>query len=216
MKRTITWVVGGLVLILLLFLRNNTDIVSQAAGFEDFGFWSIVPAALTLVLCFWTKEVISALFIGIAAGGIVSGRFNIISEFLLPAVGTESYAQILLVYLWCLGGLIGLWTRTGVAGPLQASDMAPFGSAPAVRLRRNCGRAGPEWHPLQAGPRRVGGRRAALLRVSGTECPRWYVPFARCADTWSRNGGIQETSTTRSVPCPSAPRMPGRRSSGSG
>jgi len=115
MKRTITWVVGGLSLILLLYLRNNTGIISQAPGFEDFGLWSIVPAALTLVLCFWTKEVISALFIGIAAGGIVSGKFNIIAEFLLPSVGTQSYAQILLVYLWCLGGLIGIWTRTGGA-----------------------------------------------------------------------------------------------------
>ena len=115
MKRTTTWVVGGLSLILLLYLRNNTDIISPAAGYTDFGFWSIVPAALTLVLCFWTKEVISALFIGIAAGGIVSGKFNIIAEFLLPSVGTQSYAQILLVYLWCLGGLIGIWTRTGGA-----------------------------------------------------------------------------------------------------
>jgi Na+/H+ antiporter NhaC len=115
MKRTITWVFGGLALVFLLFLRNNTDIISQAPGFDDFGFWSIVPAALTLVLCFWTKEVISALFIGIAAGGVVSGNFNVIAAYLLPAVGTESYAQILLVYLWCLGGLIGLWTRTGGA-----------------------------------------------------------------------------------------------------
>ena len=115
MKRNITWVVGGLSLILLLYLRNNTGIISQAPGHDDFGLWSIVPAALTLILCFWTKEVISALFIGIAAGGIVSGNFNIIGVYLLPSVGTESYAQILLVYLWCLGGLIGVWTRTGGA-----------------------------------------------------------------------------------------------------
>jgi len=115
MKRTTTWAVGGLVLVLLLYLRNNTGIIGLAPGHDDFGFWSIVPAALTLALCFWTKEVISALFIGIAAGGIVSGNFNIIAAYLLPAVGTESYAQILLVYLWCLGGLIGLWTRTGGA-----------------------------------------------------------------------------------------------------
>ncbi len=114
-KRTTTWIVGGLALILLLYLRNNTGIISTVPGEEDFGLWSIVPAALTLVLCFWTKEVISALFIGIAAGGIVSGNFNIIAVYLLPSVGTESYAQILLVYLWCLGGLIGIWTRTGGA-----------------------------------------------------------------------------------------------------
>ncbi len=115
MKRTTTWVIGGLFLALLLHIRSNTGLIAQAPGHDDFGLWSVVPAALTLVLCFWTREVISALFIGIAAGGIVSGQFNIIAAYLLPAVGTESYAQILLVYLWCLGGLIGLWSRTGGA-----------------------------------------------------------------------------------------------------
>lgn len=115
MNRTAKWVVAVLVLAAILWIRTSTDLISTAPGFDDFGLWSIVPAALTLVLCFWTKEVISALFLGIAAGGIVSGNFNIIAAYLLPAVGTESFAQILLVYLWCLGGLIGLWTRTGGA-----------------------------------------------------------------------------------------------------
>ncbi|MDP7358932.1 MAG: Na+/H+ antiporter NhaC family protein [Pseudomonadales bacterium] len=115
MKRYVGWAIGGLLLLTLVYVRSNTNLISLAADQDDFGIWSIVPAALTLVLCFWTKEVISALFVGIAAGGLVSGDFNVISAYLLPAVGTESYAQILLVYLWCLGGLIGLWTRTGGA-----------------------------------------------------------------------------------------------------
>ena len=115
MNRTLKWILAFAGLGLLLYIRTNTDLISQVPGENDFGFWSIAPAALTLILCFITKEVVSALFIGIAAGGIVSGEFNIIDKFLLPAVGTESFAQILLVYLWCLGGLIGLWTRTGGA-----------------------------------------------------------------------------------------------------
>jgi Na+/H+ antiporter NhaC len=115
MNRRVRWVLAGIFLLILLWVRTNTDFIARAPGYNDFGLWSIVPAALTLALCFWTKEVISALFIGIAVGGVVSGNFNVISAYLLPAVGTESYAQILLVYLWCLGGLIGLWTRTGGA-----------------------------------------------------------------------------------------------------
>lgn len=109
------WTLAAIFLLVLIWVRTNTDFIAKAPGYDDFGFWSIVPAALTLVLCFYTKEVISALFIGIAVGGVISGNFNVISAYLLPAVGTESYAQILLVYLWCLGGLIGLWTRTGGA-----------------------------------------------------------------------------------------------------
>ncbi|MFA5670762.1 MAG: Na+/H+ antiporter NhaC family protein [Balneolaceae bacterium] len=80
-----------------------------------FGFWSILPPLVAIGLAFWTKEVISSLFVGIALGGVISGKLNIIQEFLIPSIGTESFALILLVYLWALGGLIGIWTRTGGA-----------------------------------------------------------------------------------------------------
>ncbi|HEU5209656.1 MAG TPA: Na+/H+ antiporter NhaC family protein [Longimicrobiales bacterium] len=79
------------------------------------GVWSLLPALTTLVLVFVTREVVTSLFLGVAVGGIVSGRLNIVSEFLIPAIGSEQYALILLVYLWALGGLIGIWTRTGGA-----------------------------------------------------------------------------------------------------
>ncbi len=80
-----------------------------------FGFWSILPPLVAIGLAFWTKEVISSLFVGIALGGVISGKLNIIQDFLIPSIGTESFALILLVYLWALGGLIGIWTRTGGA-----------------------------------------------------------------------------------------------------
>lgn len=82
---------------------------------QHIGAWSLLPAAVTLVLVFVTKNVIASLFLGVAAGGLVSGQPNIIGAFLIPALGTASFAMILLVYLWALGGLIGIWTRTGGA-----------------------------------------------------------------------------------------------------
>lgn len=82
---------------------------------EHFGLWSLLPPALAIVLAFWLREVISALAIGILAGGLIAGKVNVIDAFLIPSIGTESYALILLVYLWALGGLIGIWTRTGGA-----------------------------------------------------------------------------------------------------
>jgi Na+/H+ antiporter NhaC len=80
-----------------------------------YGFWSILPPLIAIVLAFWLREVVSALFLGIAAGGIIAGEINLVDAFLIPAIGTEDFALILLVYLWALGGLIGLWTRTGGA-----------------------------------------------------------------------------------------------------
>ena len=79
------------------------------------GPWSLLPALVTLAVVFLTREVIVALLLGIVVGGLVTSQLNVLGAFVLPAVGTESYALILVVYLWALGGLIGLWTRTGGA-----------------------------------------------------------------------------------------------------
>lgn len=86
------------------------------------GFLSLLPALVAIVLAFATRRVVPALFLGIAAGGAVLwyqtgdlARANVIDEFFLPAIGSESYARILLIYLWSLGGLLGLWEKTGGA-----------------------------------------------------------------------------------------------------
>ena len=85
-------------------------------------FLSLVPALVAIVLAFATRQVVPALFLGIVSGGLVLwiqtgdiGRANVITEFFLPALGSKSYAKILLIYLWSLGGLLGLWEKTGGA-----------------------------------------------------------------------------------------------------
>jgi len=80
-----------------------------------YGFWSILPPLVAIGLAFWTREVITALFVGIALGGFIAGQPNIIQTFMIPSIGSQDFALILLVYLWSLGGLIGIWTRTGGA-----------------------------------------------------------------------------------------------------
>ncbi|WP_441001506.1 Na+/H+ antiporter NhaC family protein, partial [Fodinibius sp. SL11] len=82
---------------------------------DHYGFWSVLPPLVAIVLAFWTQEVVSSLFVGIVLGGFISGNINIVDAYLIPSIGTENFALILLVYLWSLGGLIGIWTRTGGA-----------------------------------------------------------------------------------------------------
>lgn len=88
----------------------------------DYGWITLLPALLTIVLAFTTRQVVLALFAGIALGGAVlafqTGKLadlNIVTSFLLPAIGSKTYAIILIIYLWCLGGLIGIWHKTGAA-----------------------------------------------------------------------------------------------------
>ncbi len=83
---------------------------------------SLVPAAVAIGLAFATKRAIPALFLSVVAGSIVLfwqtgiwSDLNFVSRFLIPSLATENYAKILLIYLWCLGGLTGLWAKTGGA-----------------------------------------------------------------------------------------------------
>ncbi len=85
-------------------------------------FLSVLPALVAIVLAFATRRVLPALFLGIVTGGVVLAwqtgdvtRLNVIDEFFLPAIGSTSYAKILLIYLWSLGGLLGIWEKTGGA-----------------------------------------------------------------------------------------------------
>ena len=107
------WINLGITLLLIVAGIIFAGEFPQYEG--HYGWWSVLPPLVAIGLAFWTQEVISSLFVGIALGGVISGKLNIIQEFLIPSIGTEDFALILLVYLWSLGGLIGIWTRTGGA-----------------------------------------------------------------------------------------------------
>ena len=109
-KRRIALLVAGLVLVVGIIASGHFPKYG-----DHHGFWSILPPAVAIILAFVTREVVSSLFIGVVLGGVISGKMNIVQAYLIPSIGSESYALILLVYLWALGGLIGLWTRTGGA-----------------------------------------------------------------------------------------------------
>jgi Na+/H+ antiporter NhaC len=83
-------------------------------GFH-FGLWSILPAVVAIGLCLLTREPIPALFGGIVIGAVMLGRYDITDKVLQPSLASDSAAFILLLYLWLLGGLMGVWSKTGAA-----------------------------------------------------------------------------------------------------
>jgi Na+/H+ antiporter NhaC len=84
------------------------------------GWASILPAVAVLALVFVTREVVSSLVFGILVGGLVTRAPNVVQAYFLPALATETFAVIILVYFWALGGLIGIWGRTGGAARFAA------------------------------------------------------------------------------------------------
>ncbi|WP_342805762.1 Na+/H+ antiporter NhaC family protein [Alteromonas sp. M12] len=80
-----------------------------------FGIWSLLPAVIAISLCLLTKQPIPALLGGTIIGALMLGRYDITDKVLLPSIASDSAATIVLLYLWLLGGLMGVWTRTGAA-----------------------------------------------------------------------------------------------------
>jgi Na+/H+ antiporter NhaC len=102
---------------------------------------SLLPAIVAIALAFLTRQVVVALFAGVLTGSAVlflqSGDWadwNLIDRFLFPAIGTRGFAQILLIYLWCLGGLIGIWGKTGAALHFAETASARFARGPRSSL----------------------------------------------------------------------------------
>jgi len=80
-----------------------------------FGFWSLLPALLTVALCLITREPLTALFSGILTGALMLGQYDITDTVIIPNLAKEGTAGLLLLYLWLLGGLLGIWSKTGAA-----------------------------------------------------------------------------------------------------
>jgi Na+/H+ antiporter NhaC len=149
-KSAWVWVGAGVVVAATAVLASNLGTATVEVGgitVEHAGALSLLPAALAILLAFTTRQALVALFAGIVVGGVVYAfspglapwdqgfpwqRLNVVESFFLPALGTRNYAVILFVYLWCLGGLIGLWTRTG--GARHFADRLAVG---LVRGRRS-------------------------------------------------------------------------------
>ena len=129
--RRYTWV-GILVLCVSVGAYALSLDPSLAETSGHYGFLSVLPAIAALVICFVTRNVILALFMGVVLGGLVTTDYNIIRSFLIPAIGTQRFAEILIVYLWALGGLLGIWNRNG-----GAWHFATYVSRNFVKSRRS-------------------------------------------------------------------------------
>lgn len=82
---------------------------------RHFGIWSVLPAIVTLGFCLVFREPLPALALGVITAALVLGRPNVIDQVFLPGIGSESAASLTLLYLWLLGGLLGVWSKTGAS-----------------------------------------------------------------------------------------------------
>ncbi|MGO2372787.1 sodium:proton antiporter [Pseudoalteromonas sp. KG3] len=94
--------------------KNDGQLLLLKPAFH-YGFWSLLPALITIILCLLTKEPLTALFSGIVVGAFMLGEYDLTDKVLIPNLASEGAAALLLLYLWLLGGLLGIWSKTGAA-----------------------------------------------------------------------------------------------------
>ncbi len=82
---------------------------------KHWGLWSLLPAAVAIALCLLTKEPLTSLFGGIVVGALMLQQYDLTGGVLIESLATKNAAGVLLLYLWLLGGLMGIWSRTGAA-----------------------------------------------------------------------------------------------------
>ncbi|MDE0350832.1 MAG: sodium:proton antiporter [Gammaproteobacteria bacterium] len=82
---------------------------------RHWGIWSLLPAVVAILLCWLNREPVTSLLGGIVSGALLLGQYDLTGDVLIPSLATTSSAGILILYLWLLGGLMGIWSRTGAA-----------------------------------------------------------------------------------------------------
>ena len=102
----------------------------QLLARAHWGWWSLLPALVAVMLCWLTREPVTALSAGIVSGALLLGRYDLTGEVLIPALSTTNAAGVLLLYLWLLGGLMGVWSRTGAAQAFAELMTARFVRGP--------------------------------------------------------------------------------------
>ena len=84
-------------------------------GKRHWGIWSLLPALVAVLLCWLNKEPVTSLLGGIVSGALILGQYDLTGDVLIPSLASTSSAGILILYLWLLGGLMGIWSKTGAA-----------------------------------------------------------------------------------------------------
>ncbi|SFC94872.1 Na+/H+ antiporter NhaC family protein [Pseudoalteromonas denitrificans] len=110
-------------------IKNDGQLALLKPDFH-LGFWSLLPAITAILLCLITREPLIALLCGVISGALLLGKFNIIDQIIIPNLATDSAAGILVLYLWLLGGLMGIWSKTGAAQVFAEYMTAHFVKGP--------------------------------------------------------------------------------------
>lgn len=97
------------------WVKMPDEKIAYVTASYHFGIWSLLPAIATIAICLITRSPLPALLAGIAVGTVMLSQNGLTGGVLIPALAQEGAVFLLILYLWLLGGLLGMWSKTGAA-----------------------------------------------------------------------------------------------------
>ncbi len=94
---------------------KQTRLYYQLVAKCHWGIWSLLPAVVAIALCWITREPLFSLFGGIMVGALLLSQYDLTDAVFVKSLATPNAAGVLILYLLLLGGLLGVWSRTGAA-----------------------------------------------------------------------------------------------------
>lgn len=111
-KLSSTFLLISIVLAVFISLGIEENWVAQHHHYDIF---SLLPALLTLLLCATSKNPLFSLLGGVIVGSVLLGGVLETSQLVFNHVAEQGGVGLLLVYVLLLGGLLGVWAKTGAA-----------------------------------------------------------------------------------------------------
>lgn len=108
-----------IMLILLIAILIMTPVFADGEGEINYGFLTLIPAILIIVLAFTTRNVVLSLFIGVLTGSLIVNNGNIFHAFLrvcdtyILGEATDSWNAALIIFIFGIGGLVSLMMKMG-------------------------------------------------------------------------------------------------------
>ncbi|WP_432663640.1 Na+/H+ antiporter NhaC family protein [Wukongibacter baidiensis] len=110
-----------IMLAFILLLSTTTPVLAASEGEDvvNFGWLSLLPPLIAIVLAFVTKQVVLSLFIGVFTGSLMLNGWNpfygflrALDEYMIPSLADSWYAAII-IFTITIGGMIGIVTKMG-------------------------------------------------------------------------------------------------------
>src|SRR4030042_3040239 len=107
-------------MIFMFFILSGMALAAEEEAAKNYGFLSLLPPLVAIVLCFLTKQVLASLFIGIWVGATILTGWNPIGGVTktlgyIVENAAESWNATILLFDFAIGGLIGLIYLSGGA-----------------------------------------------------------------------------------------------------